>query len=62
MNIADKVVRINELLKKTSIQIPAFRKTVTESGRNVQWLLKAFKNNDNVSTELKELLVNFWNK
>ena len=62
MTITEKVVKINELLKKTTIQIPVFRKTITESGRNVQWLLKALKNNPAASAELKELLSNFWNK
>jgi hypothetical protein len=62
MNISDKVVKINELLKRTTVQIPPFRKTVTESGRNVQWLVKALKNNDDVSSELINLLNTFWHK
>jgi len=57
----DKVNEINLLLKKSNLNLPIFRKTVSSNGKNVQWLLKNInKQNTNIPERLMELLNNFW--
>jgi hypothetical protein len=52
--MANKLDRLNELLKDPSLRLPDFRQTVDRSGSNLVWLRKSLKANPNV--ELKQLL------
>lgn len=61
MTKQEKIDNINILLKKSKLNLPSFRKEVTSSGKNVQWLLKNInKENDKVPEKLITLLNNFW--
>jgi len=46
--------RLNTLLKSQDLHLPAFRRQVDSSFRNLRWLKKALKNTTNA--ELKALL------
>lgn len=61
MEQIEKVKLINAMLKKSNLNLPDFRRTVTASGKNVHWLLKNItKFNKDVPDELLKLLNNFW--
>ncbi len=47
--------RLNELLQDKSIDIPAFRRRVDHSFRNIMWLRRALRGCDN--KELRSLVV-----
>lgn len=49
--------RLNELLKDKSIDIPDFRRTVSHTGNNVEWLRKRIQTrNKNLNHEIKSIL------
>lgn len=53
----DKLVRLNNLLKNTNIDLPEFRRKVSSSGNNYVWLQKHILiKNPNISQALKDLL------
>lgn len=61
MKIKEKVDKINQLLRKSKLNVPTFRSSVTDSGKNVQWLLKNIsKENKDLNKDLISLLNNFW--
>lgn len=58
MNLrSHELAELNALLKKEKLELPSFRKEVSSSGTNYQWLQKnILKKNPNVSVRIKELL------
>ena len=52
-----QVERLNQLLQDQPLDLPSFRKEVSRTGNNYQWLQRnLMKRNKNVSDELKQLL------
>lgn len=49
--------RLNELLKDKSIDLPDFRRSVSHTGGNVEWLKKNIQTrNKNLNPEIKTIL------
>jgi len=51
------VNEINEIIRKGKFDLPNYRKKVTKSGKNVQWLLRNFGVRNQMDTHLKSLLI-----
>lgn len=57
MNLSkEKLERLNVLLRNSNIDVPDFRRTVTESGANYEWLKKHILVRNKISDELRSLL------
>lgn len=52
---AEQVQEVNQLLEKEKLGFPEFRRTVSLSGNNQNWVYKALKNTGNGSARLREL-------
>ena len=54
---AAKVAELNGLLKHNKLDLPAFRKEVTVSGKNIDWLIRNIKTrNTSYDRRIDELL------
>lgn len=56
MTKKEVVTRINNILRRGMYDLPPYRRTVTKSGKNVQWLLKNFTERNSFNDELNTLL------
>lgn len=57
MNLkSEELQELNQILKKTKLGIPEFRRNVSSSGANYQWLQKVLRNREEIPSRLKELL------
>lgn len=50
------MAELNQLLAKTKLGLPDFRREIGPSGNNYQWVRKALKNKEGVPDRIKELL------
>ena len=53
-NIDKTIAKINDALK--GMHLPVYRKIVTKSGRNVKWLLRNIHKQNEVPSEVIEML------
>lgn len=57
MNLSkNELAELNQLLAKTKLGLPDFRREIGPSGNNYQWVRKALKNKAGVPDRLRELL------
>lgn len=55
--VATNLDRLNELLAKRSLDIPAFRRHVGPSLNNLKWLKSVLLERDDLDKELRALLI-----